>query len=371
MRPIYLLHSQVITPKERSNIERVLNAHGFSSVDAPHPECKDVAVFGIASHKIGTDVGREAVRLAQSGCSVHRVYLKERMLTKLHGWERSDTELSVLGIYQTLAFENEKIERLRCNGYQEKDLPDRAVKMHLKMYQALEPFSMTKLKDVLAHDIDWSVPSHIVGMDWATFALDKKACNWEYQMDKVLSLLLAKGVRPEGFNEKGESALMIACRSHTEAVVQMLLDHGADPNAVDLDGWTALMRVTMLSLAHKNHGFTPSPIKDQQCARLAKMLIAAGADVNHRPAHSRNSALRLAASKGLMEMCDVLVKAGADITLRDSKNARPSANARDAGHIECAVMLEEIEAVADAHTDLHVQTVELSQQAAPVRRSRL
>lgn len=293
------------------------------------------------------------------------------MLTKLHGWERSDTELSVLGIHQTLTIEDEKVERLRCNGYQEKDLPELAVKMHLKMYEALDQVDISKLKYALEQDFDWNNPSRVVGMDWATFALDKKACNWQHRMDEVLSLLLAKGIRPQGFNAKGENALMIACSSHTEGVVQMLLDHGADPNAVDQDGWTALMRLTMLSLAHQNYGNASSGVIDKKCARFAKVLIDAGADVNHRPTHSRNSALRLAACKGLVEMCAVLVKAGADATLRDSKNARPSANARDAGHIECAMMLEEIEVIADAHTDLHVQTVELNAQAAPVRRNRL
>jgi len=87
------------------------------------------------------------------------------------------------------------------------------------------------------------------------------------------------------------------------AVVDWLLDHGADPAVTDLylgvDEW--LTELTAIHLAAKG-GHT----------RVARRLVDGGADVNARSSRSRVTPLHLAAVRGHLETVIALVSAGAD-----------------------------------------------------------
>ena len=76
--------------------------------------------------------------------------------------------------------------------------------------------------------------------------------------------LLAAGVAPDGFTHPsyGDTTLIQASYENHGGAVDVLLEHGADPNAADYDGETALMLAAQ-------RGFTA----------IAANLLAHGADV--------------------------------------------------------------------------------------------
>jgi len=92
----------------------------------------------------------------------------------------------------------------------------------------------------------------------------------------VLQLLLEFGIGPDAVlsqHDEGMTLLMRAAHWHNPHAVDLLLGAGADPNARDAHGRTALIRVINLSCdAHGIH-------EDGPCIRA---LVRAGADPNAR-----------------------------------------------------------------------------------------
>lgn len=69
---------------------------------------------------------------------------------------------------------------------------------------------------------------------------------------------------------------------------------------------------------------------------VAKALLVAGADVDHRSS-SGNTALAFAAAGGFFSIVDVLVSNGADVTLRDGRGNTALHLARNRDAIELLV----------------------------------
>ena len=155
---------------------------------------------------------------------------------------------------------------------------------------------------------------------------------------KGLSALIAQGVdvkRP-GKNSQGRTLLISAATEGKIAMMDVLLKAGADPNAKDESGMTALRQVawtgknpaaaTRRLIAAKadvnlpaNDNWTPLiqvMYADPAVAvPVAQLLLHAGADasiVNNEG----NTALMLAADRGMPVLIPALVKAGADINAR-------------------------------------------------------
>lgn len=100
---------------------------------------------------------------------------------------------------------------------------------------------------------------------------------------------------------KGFTPLILAAYNDQPAVVEFLLQKGADVNAQDAAGNTALMGVCF-------KGY-----KD-----VAKKLIDAGADVNLRNANGA-PALTFAATFGQLQIAEWLLQKGAKSNLPDSR----------------------------------------------------
>jgi ankyrin repeat protein len=113
--------------------------------------------------------------------------------------------------------------------------------------------------------------------------------------------LLERGVDANARDTDGTPALMEAVIFANANCVKLLLDHGADPNATNKAGATALMWAV------------PDVAK-------AKLLIAAGADVNARSKNFDRTPLLIAASyPGSVAVLQLLLDHGADIHAKDRR----------------------------------------------------
>lgn len=99
---------------------------------------------------------------------------------------------------------------------------------------------------------------------------------------------------------KGFTPLILAAYNNQPAVVDLLLQYGADSNTQDVAGNTALMGVCFKG--YKN---------------IAKKLIEAGADLNVRNANG-TTALAFAATFGQLQIAEWLLQNGAKSNLADS-----------------------------------------------------
>jgi len=107
-------------------------------------------------------------------------------------------------------------------------------------------------------------------------------------------------------------------------ILAMLLDAGADPNAVSREGFSALYS----SVVNGN-------------ASAAQLLLDRGADPNGgQHPHKGVTPLHRAAQKGDEQMVSVLLNAGADGRRRNDNGRTPADEARRHGHDAIAEMIE-------------------------------
>src|SRR5262245_24268090 len=120
----------------------------------------------------------------------------------------------------------------------------------------------------------------------------------------TLRLLLSKGANPNLAAVNGQTPLMMAARGDVEAM-QLLIEQGADVNAKDGAGETALMS----ACAGGN-------------APAVQLLIGRGADV--KVTSKRNeTALGFAATSGVQASVEMLLAKGADVNVRNFRGYSP------------------------------------------------
>ena len=115
------------------------------------------------------------------------------------------------------------------------------------------------------------------------------------------------------------SILMYAVVRSTPEVVSILVSSGADVNYVGVGRQTPLLFMLDLSSALSDEG-------RERCARIARTLINAGANINRVDDHG-DSALILASEHDLVDIVKLLVEKGIDINWRGRGNTTALMNA--------------------------------------------
>lgn len=134
--------------------------------------------------------------------------------------------------------------------------------------------------------------------------------------------LLAAGAQVNARNKDGETALFPAAFLNRVAVARELIQHGADVNVTSQKQVTPLMEAA----SHSPH--------------IVDLLISRGANVNARDVLG-GTALMMAARGGRGDIARALIKAGADVNAKDNEGRTALSSAVDAGHGEVARLLEQ------------------------------
>lgn len=115
--------------------------------------------------------------------------------------------------------------------------------------------------------------------------------------------LIAAGANVNAKNDFGATPMSEAAMVGNTAVIKMLLDAKADPDSPSADGQTALMVVSRTTNVE-----------------AARLLIAAGANVNAKESQRNQTALMWAAAQRQAEMVKLLVSKDADTNARTMLN---------------------------------------------------
>jgi ankyrin repeat protein len=141
--------------------------------------------------------------------------------------------------------------------------------------------------------------------------------------DRVAALINQDRTLANGRSSDGFTPLHLACFFAQEAAAHLLLEHGAQPDAVANNA----MKVTPLHSAAAGRS-----------AAIVRDLLEHGAPPNARQ-ESGWTALHEAAQSGNKEMLDVLLQHGADPNLKNDKGISALQLAMEKGHVEIAQRL--------------------------------
>jgi ankyrin repeat protein len=142
---------------------------------------------------------------------------------------------------------------------------------------------------------------------------------------KIIEALLAKKADVNAKDQSGDSVLVYAVNSGSDAAVKLLLQHGANANNADQYGNTILSNAidhsgpevikTLLNAGAKAAGELPLLALRSDDTSLAQLFIKHGANVNESTALEKTP-LMFAASQGHLNMLKFLLKNGAKVNAK-------------------------------------------------------
>jgi ankyrin repeat protein len=141
------------------------------------------------------------------------------------------------------------------------------------------------------------------------------------RLDLICSALNAGPKIALAFNGSGSTALHCACYWGQVPAALLLIDSGADPNAATRDSF---LQIRPLGCAVATPDVPNPSDREEVVFELVSLLIAKGADVNGRRKDGL-TALHSAAYRGHVRVLDLLLRHGADASLKGSDGAGPHA----------------------------------------------
>lgn len=143
-----------------------------------------------------------------------------------------------------------------------------------------------------------------LGQGWDVHAFTKSVRDGDTQ---VVALYLRGGMHPEAMGSQRMSCLGVASYEGHLGVLQLLLQHGADPNF----GSYRNKQTALMIAAAKGH------------VDIARALIEAGCDLDRRSKHTRFTALHHAVHEKHPDMVALLVESGASTRKKNSSGETP------------------------------------------------
>ena len=191
---------------------------------------------------------------------------------------------------------------------------------------------------------------------------------------RLVKTILEKGADVNAVDKGGATALIYAADGGHVKVVGLLLEKGADVNAKNKGGWTALMwaatgsssrRTEMVKLliakgadvnAKDQTGATALMGSSRQGnLRAVKLLVEKGADVNAKD-RGGASALIEASTNGHLDIVKLLLEKGADVNAKDNEGKTPLMWASEKGHSKVANLLKGHSAAPSGSPDRTIDT---------------
>lgn len=173
---------------------------------------------------------------------------------------------------------------------------------------------------------------------------------------KLAQLLVKQGAVVDAQEEFGNTALLWASYwGHTE-LVQFLMSQQASVKHINQDGNSVLHLAAQGGLGPLARDLVSKPkitpsgrqhkvkISRQEQAGLFVLLTQAGAPVNH-PNNQGQTALMLLAQQGANEPIQALLKANANLELKDKNGKQAADYAKDAGYFTLATRLTPLNSV--------------------------
>jgi adenosylhomocysteine nucleosidase len=145
-------------------------------------------------------------------------------------------------------------------------------------------------------------------------------------IDRVNERLVEDPSRATAFSPDGFTALHLAAFFGKTVIARRLIEAGADPGT------------------YSANEFDVQPLHSAAAGRhveICRLLIAAGADVN-APQRNGFRALHAAAQHGDVELLELLLSAGADPVLATDDGETPARTAEAEGHVDVARRLREV-----------------------------
>ncbi|KAG8193976.1 hypothetical protein JTE90_013671 [Oedothorax gibbosus] len=137
--------------------------------------------------------------------------------------------------------------------------------------------------------------------------IDSRDCNQNTPLHLVLDeecveFLIKNGCDIDARNSKGQTALMVALEKHFSRVATLLIDYGADVNCCDINNWNALHIVSYY--VYELHF-------------LVRLLVSKISDIDAVTTgrYEGHTALSLAALLGNKGVVDILIQAGANVSI--------------------------------------------------------
>ena|SRR5689334_11338047 len=147
-------------------------------------------------------------------------------------------------------------------------------------------------------------------------------------IDRLNERLMEDPSRVNAVSPDGFTPLHLASFFGKTAVAKALIDAGAEPGAVSVNE----MRVQPLHSAAASRN-----------VEICRLLIAAGADVNAKQ-RDGFTPLHAAAQHGDVELVELLLSAGADPSIAKDDGGTPADTAETEGHVDVARRLREVAA---------------------------
>jgi ankyrin repeat protein len=197
--------------------------------------------------------------------------------------------------------------------------------------------------NVNARNADGDTPLH-----YASKGANSRGFNIALSLSNVTRLLLDHGADVTARNNDHSTPLHGAARCGMVEVAHVLLEHVANPGAEDDDRKTAFQAVLEYVNARNAEGKTPlhfasgtqKEVPDITLSSVARLLLEHGADVNAL-SNDRSTPLHLAAQPGRIEVVRVLLEHGANAAAEDDNGSTALQVASNNGHDEVMKLLSE------------------------------